>query len=38
MIVVTAAAMDLPKSAITVGGVGGRRVISTDDLDIRNET
>jgi hypothetical protein len=38
VIVVTAAAMDLPRAAITVGGVCGRRVISTDDLDIRNLT
>ncbi len=38
VIVVTAAAMDLPKAAITVGVIGNRRVISTDDLDIRNLT
>ncbi len=36
VIVVTAAVMDLPRAAITVREVGGRRVISTDDLDIRN--
>jgi hypothetical protein len=38
VIVVTAAAMDLPKAPIMVGGVDGRRVISTEDLDIRNIT
>ncbi len=38
VIVVTAAAMDLPRAAIMVGEVGGRRVISTDNLDITNLT
>jgi hypothetical protein len=36
MIVVTAAAMDLPRAAIMVGGVGSRWVTTTDHLDIRN--
>jgi hypothetical protein len=38
VIVVKAAVMDLPKAAIKVGVIGGRRVISTDNLDIRNLT
>jgi hypothetical protein len=38
VIVVTAVVMDLLKAAITVRGVGGRRITSTDNLDILNLT
>ncbi len=38
VILVTAAAMDLLKAAIAVRVVGGRRIISTDNLGILNLT
>ena len=38
VIPVTAVAMGLLKAAITVRGVGGRRIISIDNLDILNLT
>jgi hypothetical protein len=36
VILVIAAATGLLKAAIMVGGVGGRQIISTDNLDILN--